>query len=181
MSHPSDPRLDREYPRWNETLRDRTHVLIRPMLPQDRDAEKRFIETLSSRARRFRFMGAISAPGEKLLDQMTRVDTAHEAAFAAVIPEDGHERIIGVSRYATDAGDRRCECAVTVLDEWQGKGLGTLLMRHLIEVARSHGIKVMYSVDSAENVEMTDLAEFLGFTTRGDPDDASQVIHERVL
>lgn len=51
-------------------------------------------------------------------------------------------------------------------------------MKHLIEVARSRGIRTMYSVDSAENLAMTDLAAHLGFRTRVDPDDSSQVIHE---
>jgi GNAT superfamily N-acetyltransferase len=81
----------------------------------------------------------------------------------------------------TDADGKRCECAVTVFDEWQHKGLGSSLMKHLIEVARSNGIRCMFSIDSAENQAMKDLAGFLGFHTREDPDDSSQVIHELQL
>ena len=102
----------------------------------------------------------------------------HEVAFAAVVREDSHERIVGVSRYSTDKEGKNCECAVTVSDEWQQKGLGTLLMKHLMEVARARGIRTMISLASAENVQMQDLASYLGFRTRVDPDDASQVIHE---
>ena len=66
------------------------------------------------------------------------------------------------------------ECAVTVSDEWQGKGLGYLLMRHLIEVARQRGIKRMYSVDSAQNQKMRALATDLGFTRKIDPEYPSE-------
>ena len=81
----------------------------------------------------------------------------------------------------TPAGVTRCECAVTVSDEWQHKGLGTLLMKHLIEVARARGIRRMFSIDLADNMGMKDLATFLGLHTRGDPDDSNHVIHELQL
>lgn len=172
------PSAGPEYPRWSETLRDHSNVLIRPILPQDGDAERAFIEGLSSEARRYRFLGEVKSPSEDLIERFTRIDYIHEVAFVAVIPDDGRQRIVGVSRYSTDQAGLHCECAVTVSDEWQNKGLGTLLMRHLIEVARARGIRTMTSIDSAENVAMQDLARYLGFRTRVDPDDAAQVIHE---
>lgn len=175
------PSIGPDYPRWSETLRDHSHVVIRPINPQDRDAERSFIEGLSKEARHYRFLGQIKCPSEALIEQFTNIDYVHEVAFVAVIPEDGHERIVGVSRYSTDESGTKCECAVTVTDEWQNRGLGTLLMRHLIEVARARGIRRMMSIDSAENVRMHDLARYLGFDTRVDPDDASQVIHELTL
>lgn len=175
------PSAGPEYPRWSETLRDHSHVVIRPITPLDKDAERVFIEGLSLEARRYRFLGQVRTPSEALIEQFTNIDYVHEVAFVAVIPEDGHERIVGVSRYSTDESGTNCECAVTVGDEWQNRGLGTLLMRHLIEVARARGIRRMVSIDSAENVRMQDLAAYLGFDTRVDPDDAGQVIHELAL
>jgi GNAT superfamily N-acetyltransferase len=175
------PSAGPDYPRWTETLRDRTRVLIRPITTRDESAERSFIETLSLGARRFRFLGQVSHPSEHLIKQLTGIDFEHEVAFAAVIPEGSQEKIIGVSRYSADKEGLHCECAVTVSDEWQQKGLGTLLMKHLIEVARSKGIRTMTSIDSAENVQMQDLVQFLGFTTRTDPDDPSQVLHELEL
>ena len=175
------PSAGPEYPRWSETLRDHSHVVIRPITPQDKDAERAFIEGLSLEARRYRFLGQVKCPSEALIEQFTNIDYVHEVAFVAVIPDDGRERIVGVSRYSTDEDGTTCECAVTVSDEWQNRGLGTLLMRHLIEVARARGIRRMMSIDSAENVRMQDLATYLGFDTRVDPEDASQLIHEMEL
>ena len=171
----------RDVPRWSEVLRDRTHVVIRPLMPQDRDAERAFIEQLSAETCRYRFLGYVRHPSERLLDALTRLDPERDVAFAAVVAEDAHDKIVGVSRYSADADHQRCECAVVVDDEWQNRGLGTLLMRRLIEVARARGIRVMRSVDLAENVRMADLAQDLGFERRRDPDDATQVIHELTL
>ncbi|WP_159015248.1 GNAT family N-acetyltransferase [Cognatiluteimonas profundi] len=170
-----------DYPRWSETLRDRSHVVIRPMGSQDREEERAFIEGLSPQSRHFRFLGQVCRPSDRLLDQLTDVDNVHDVAFAAVTHEDSRERIVGVGRYSANTAGDVCECAVTVSDDWQGKGLGTLLMKHLIEVARARGIHRMYSVDSAENVRMTELAGDLGFLHHVDPDDASQLIHELLL
>ncbi len=178
MGSESVPEYFCEYPRWSETLNDRTHVLIRPIRKQDREAERSFIEQLSPEARRRRFLGRMDHPSEQLIEQLTNIDYVHDMAFVAIVREDAHERIIGVSRYNTDEDGISCECAVTVSDGWQQKGLGTLLMKHLIEVARSRGILRMFSIDSAENVLMKDLAMHLGFRTRTDPEDSSQVVHE---
>lgn len=167
--------------RWSETLHDHSHVLIRHIVPQDREAERAFIEGLSDHARQMRFMGQVRHPSEATLDRFTRIETKLEAAFVAVTMEDARELIVGVSRYSGDPDTGDCECAVTVTDQWQNKGLGTILMRHLIDVARTRGMKRMVSVDSVENVEMRDLAEHLGFSRRIDPEDATLAIHELVL
>ena len=166
------------YPRWSETLHDRSHVLIRPIHPQDNAAERAFIESLSPEARRYRFLGSMVRPSDRLVEQLTDIDYRHEMAFVAVVQEDALQKIVGVSRYGADKDGINCECAVTVSDEWQDKGLGTLLMKHLIEVARTKGIQRMFSVDSAENTQMRDLARHLGFHTRVDPEDIHQVLHE---
>lgn len=173
--------VNRSYPRWIETLRDQTKVLIRPIAPSDRQAEKAFIEGLSEEARRYRFLGQMRSPSDQLLHELTDVDFVRQVAFVAVINDHFQERIVGVSRFGTDESERSCECAVTVSDDWRNKGLATVLMRHLIAVARSLGIERMVSLDDAQNTPMRDLARYLGFTRRTDPDDPTQVIHELML
>lgn len=177
----SSTTADSEYPRWSETLRNHSHVLIRPMTTLDKAAEREFIEGLSAQARRFRFLGGMRCPSEALIENLTNVDHVHDVAFAAVVQNDSQQRIVGVSRYSMSADGTSCECAVTVSDDWQNQGLGTLLMKHLISVARAHGIRTMFSTDSVENTRMEELARFLGFHRRMDPNDGSQVIHELAL
>jgi L-amino acid N-acyltransferase YncA len=96
------------------------------------------------------------------------------------VHDNGQLIEVGVSRYAA-TGEQQCECAITVADEWNHLGLGTLLMEHLIKAARHNGYRQMYSVDSASNAPMRDLARSLGFETYTDPDDRHQVIHRLQL
>ncbi|MEO7431056.1 MAG: GNAT family N-acetyltransferase [Dokdonella sp.] len=162
---------------WKEKLRDGTTVLIRAIGDEDAEFERSFIERLSPQSRRFRFLGEIKSPDSRLLRQLTHVDQVNDVAFVALIADGAIEREIGVSRYSKLADGVTCECAIAVSDEWHNQGLATLLLNHLIQFAREHGISRMYSVDSPDNQAMRDLAEHLGFVRTRDPNDARQVMH----
>jgi GNAT superfamily N-acetyltransferase len=168
-------------PSWTEQLSDGASVLIRPIRSEDAAAERAFIEALSPEARRNRFLGQVAHPSEAMIRHFVDLDYVHDLGFVAVIQEDGKDVILGVSRYSTGDGSDSCECAISVLDAWQGRGLGTALMKHLIEVARSRGITRMWSMDAAENAKMRDLAHHLGFERKPDPDNPSQVLHTLML
>lgn len=162
---------------WIETLADGSHALVRPIRPEDRERESDFIARLSPAARHFRFLGEIRQASPGLLDQLVNLDFAHSMAFVALAHDNGVLREVGVSRYSASGDDRHCECAVTVADDWQHRGLGEALMRHLIATARQRGFRRMFSIDSAANEPMHALAARLGFRRMRDPGDASQVIH----
>ena len=162
---------------WIESLRDGTPVLIRPLAAQDREREEDFIKRLSPDARRSRFLGDFKEASPALLDQLMNIDDQHQMAFVALAHDDGLLREVGVSRYCATDDDQRGECAVTVAEDWQQRGLGVLLMRHLIDRARKHGFRQLFSIDAADNVPMRELANYLGFQRRRDPEDASLVIH----
>ncbi|MNJ07410.1 Acetyltransferase Pat [compost metagenome] len=166
---------------WIEPLKDGGHVLIRPLRADDREREKAFIMRLSPESRHFRFLCQIAEPGEALLDQLMTIDHRQHMAYVALAHVDGELQEVGISRYAAcpDAGE--CECAVTVDDQWQHRGLGSLLLGHLIDKARANGYTALYSIDSAANTAMYELARELGFTTSRDPDDNCQVIHRLSL
>lgn len=162
---------------WIEELNDGHHVLIRPIRPEDRERERDFIERLSSTARHYRFLGEVRTPSAQLLDELVNVDYQHSMAFVALVHDNGMLREVGVSRYSASADQTHCECAVTVADDWQHRGLAVALMRHLINVARRNGFKQMFSIDAIDNEPMHELAKFLHFHRRQDPSDPTQVIH----
>ncbi len=163
---------------WKEKLRNGTTVLIRQICADDVELERRFIEELSPRSRRFRFLGEIKSPSPSLLKQLTQLDATHDVAYVALIFADGADkRELGVARFSARPDGLTCECAVTVSDAWHNQGLATILMQHLIDVARQRGIECMYSVDAAGNDAMRELAEHLGFVRKPDPNDATQVLH----
>lgn len=162
---------------WIETLEDGTHVLVRPLRPEDRSREEAFIRRLSADSRRNRFLGEIREASPGLLDQLMKVDGRRAMAFVALAHDNGELREVGISRYAADPDLKRCECAVTVADDWRNRGLAVLLMRHLIEVARREGFEALYSRDLGDNKDMRELAGFLGFSRKVDAEDPCLVIH----
>ncbi|MDT4843006.1 Acetyltransferase Pat [compost metagenome] len=165
---------------WIEELDDGSHVLIRPLRAEDRDRERDFLNRLSPVTRRLRFQGEVKV-SESLLDHLMNVDYAKSMAFIALVHEDGELREIGVSRYADTGDSRECECAVTIADDWQRRGLDLALMRHLIDVAKRNGFAQMVSYDSAADARMRELAGKLGFHATTNPEDACQVVRRLPL
>ncbi len=166
---------------WSLNLSGGAHVLIRPINKLDTVAERNFIEALSGDAQRLRFMAQIPHPTEKFIAQLTDLDGINEVALVAVVKEGTEEKIIGVSRYSLDAEDNRCECALAVSDDWHHNGIGTALMKHLIEIARTNKIATMESTEYAENDAMRTQLQELGFKMRAKPDDVRLVIYSLAL
>ncbi len=161
---------------WNAVLKDGQEVMIREIRKQDAELERHFIERLSPESRRFRFFGTLVSPSDNLLRQLVTLDPARDVALIALIGHGADQSEIGVARLSTE-GDDSCEFAVTVSDEWHKKGLGTLLMQHLIYLAMDRGIKSMHSTDAEDNEPMREFAAHLGFKRTPDPDDATLVVH----
>jgi GNAT superfamily N-acetyltransferase len=156
-------------------------VTIRPISSSDRVMEDEFVRNLSVETKHYRFLGGVKELSPDELKRLCDVDGRHAMAFVATIQEGGHEKEIGVSRYAESPDEDVREMAVTVADEWQHKGLGRLLATRLIEYAKSHGVKQLYSVDLADNSAMRKLASELRMSVRRDQDDPHQVIYSLVL
>jgi GNAT superfamily N-acetyltransferase len=176
-SRPPAPRRPHPDIEHHETLRDGTAVLIRSLHAGDREMETDFIRDLSPHSRRLRFLCDFKQPSDALLDQLMDVDHDRRVALIALVFIECIPREIGVARYGAAMGDDTCECAIVVADAWQHRGLGTLLMRHLIEEARSHGFTRMISIDTATHQAMRSLASAWGVRRHLDPEDPSLVIH----
>jgi GNAT superfamily N-acetyltransferase len=166
---------------WERVVRGGDRVVIRPLHAQDAGMERRFIEGLSPVARRFRFLDSMKSPGAALLEQLTVLDPKTDVAYVAVTEAGGQEKQVGVGRFSASSGGHDCEFAVTVTDAWQNKGLGTLLMQHLIDDARKRGIDAMHSSDAWDNDLMRRFAAHLGLQHRQDPEDATRVLYSLEL
>jgi GNAT superfamily N-acetyltransferase len=91
------------------------------------------------------------ADARLLADNFTDVDHHDHEALGALDHADG--RGVGIARYIRDAADPQ----VTVIDDWQGRGLGTELMAQLSERARSEGIRRFTALVAADNPAMARL------------------------
>jgi GNAT superfamily N-acetyltransferase len=156
-------------------------VTIRPIRIADAEMEAEFVRGLSAQTKHYRFFGGVRelSPSEAL--HFCNVDGRQSMAYVATIRREGREVEVGVSRYAPDTHADVREIAVTIADEWQHKGLDTMLMRHLVESARMFGVKQLYSIEQSDNEDMRALARDLNMSARGDPEDPHQTIYSLKL
>jgi GNAT superfamily N-acetyltransferase len=151
-------------------------LTIRPIQINDLELQRDFIRRLSPEAKRFRFFGGVSELPSPELRRLCDVDGKYSMAFVATVIRNGREVEIGVARYAR-AGTNTREMAVTVADEWQHRGLGTTLVKHLIEAAKLNGVTQLNSVALVDNNAMAALAKDLRMVSMRDPSDPHQVIY----
>jgi RimJ/RimL family protein N-acetyltransferase len=142
-------------------LRDGSVVLIRPVQGADAPLLADGFDRLSASSRRMRFLTAKPELSPAELRYLTEVDHHDHEALGAVDHADG--RGVGVARYIRSAEDTRtAELAVTVVDEWQGRGLGTELVARLSERAHEEGICRFTALAAADNAAVARLARSLG-------------------
>jgi RimJ/RimL family protein N-acetyltransferase len=147
-------------------LRDGSTVLIRPVRGTDAPLLADGFARLSARSRQLRFLGPKKMLSAAELRYLTDVDHHDHEAIGALSPAEG--RGVGVARYIRDADDPRvAEIAVTIADDWQGRGLGGELLARLSDRARQAGIRCFTATVSADNVAMTGLLWKMGAKTAG--------------
>ena len=170
MAVAASRKLDAPSLRWTEQLPDGSTVIIRSISPLDEQRERDFLRHLPTMERGYRFLGLIKdASGEGIARELTAVNPNEIVSLVAVTTDGGCEVEVGVASFYVDA--MHAHCAVAVAPEWQRRGVGSALMRRLIEVARARGVKRMYSADAARCKGAHTLAERLGFCARPDPED----------
>ena len=137
-------------------LRDGSAVLIRPVRRADAPLLADGFARLSARSRRLRFLSPKRDLSAAELGYFTDVDHHDHEALGALNHTDG--RGVGIARYVRDTDDpEAAEIAVTVIDDWQGRGLGTELVAQLSERARSEGIRRFTALVAADNPAMARL------------------------
>jgi GNAT superfamily N-acetyltransferase len=142
-------------------LRDGSQVLIRPVGPADVPFLADGFARLSARSRQLRFLGPKKRLTPAELRYLTEIDHHDHEALGAVDPASGLG--VGVARYVRSFEDAQAaEIAVTVVDEWQRRGLGTELLAQLAQRARAEGIRRFTALVGADNVAMTALVRTTG-------------------
>lgn len=154
---------------------DGTPVRIRPQRPDDLEREVRFVEGLSEQTLYLRLQYSTRQVSRQEMARLLDLDYRDRCAIAALVGTPPEESIIGVSRYARIDDTDRAECAIVVADAWQGRGVGTELMRSLGLAARRNGIHTLEGSSLAENQRIHAWARRFGFDARTEPGSGGQV------
>jgi RimJ/RimL family protein N-acetyltransferase len=136
-----------------ERLPDGARVLIRPIRPDDKGMLADGLRRLSPQSAQRRFLTPKRSFSRAELRYLTEVDGLDHVALVAEYPSAPTRRLIVVGRFVKLQDDpQAAEVAVTVADEWQGRGLGSVLGKHLAHSARNRDIRRFTATMASENV-----------------------------
>jgi GNAT superfamily N-acetyltransferase len=149
------------------TVRDGTEILLRPIRPEDRWRLARGLGLLSPRSKYLRFHADIRSFNDAQLTYLTEVDHDDHEAWVALDPNDLDAPGLGVARYVRSSEDPTvAEAAVTVIDDAQGRGIGTALLRVLAASAIEHGIRRFRNYVLDENATILEVLDQVGAQKR---------------
>jgi RimJ/RimL family protein N-acetyltransferase len=157
-----------------EVLRDGRRVEIRALRPDDRGGFADAAGHSSPESLRRRFFAPRHSFTEQEVAFFVDVDFVNHVALVAVVEEGGQSVIIGGGRYIL-VQPGQAEVALTVVDQYQGQGLGGRLMHHLSAIARESGISELIAEVLPENIPM--LAVFKKSGLRLDTKRERGVVH----
>ncbi|HVN30161.1 MAG TPA: GNAT family N-acetyltransferase [Candidatus Binataceae bacterium] len=159
----SDPGFNPRAYAADEVLRDGTAIHIRAIAPSDKELLFEHFSGLSPESRYTRFFGAKRTLSRDELARFTELDFDNQVGLTAEMLDDGRERFIGIGRYFRSPERSRAEVAFAVLDQYQGRGIATLLLEHLRRIAHQAGIEEFVADVMASNTHMLDVFRDSGF------------------
>jgi acetate---CoA ligase (ADP-forming) len=152
------------YPAQRETdivLRDGSTLHVRPVRPDDEAGLLAFYSALSEEARLMRFFSPLSDAA--LVQQVHRDTTVDHVRRVGLVGIHGpRQEIVAEASYAAIDGDH-AEVAFAVADAYQGRGIATILLGQLAEIAAAHGIHVFQALVMPENQRMVEVFREAGF------------------
>ena len=152
-----------DWPPHPVTLADGSEVILRRVGPEDAPELESGFARLSEESRRLRFLSSKPTLTQSELEYLTDVDGHRHEAIGAIDPEA--DQGVGIARFVRDAErPERAEVAVTVVDDWQHRGLGTALLEAVTQRAREEGVRTFVALVSADNASMHRLLERVGGT-----------------
>ena len=146
------------------------HILVRAVKPEDAPLFSQLFTVLSPTSIYHRFFGVVKELQPAVLSRFTQIDYDREIALVAIDEDAEQKRMLGVARIIGDPDGLEGEFAVLVGDPWQGKGIGSGLLRRCLLLAEKHGFKHIHGIVLRENTHMLALAKKMGFTGRASED-----------
>ncbi|MBW2635807.1 MAG: GNAT family N-acetyltransferase, partial [Deltaproteobacteria bacterium] len=161
------------YPfKLEETIEiDGASITVRPAKPVDERRIQEHLYEMEENDVIARFFHKKSRFVRDEVENISQIDYIKEFTLVTVIGEIGFEKVIGVGEYALDESSNTAEIAFSIDSDWQGKGLGKVLIRKLSEVARENGISGLKAYVLPENQGMIHLFNTLPYKVNTTVDD----------
>ncbi len=161
----------------HETLRDGTELFFRPVKPTDEQELTEMLYSLSTESVRKRFFSHTTAFPHRDVQQLTNIDYEQNLAIVGTVPGPaGEEELVAIAQYFLDPRTMAAEIAFIVQDEWQDKGMGSLLMRRLAKIAAERGVKRFDASVLPENKAMLAVFQNSGYPVKTEFDGDSYSI-----
>ncbi|MCX8033528.1 MAG: GNAT family N-acetyltransferase [Thermoleophilia bacterium] len=152
--------------RTTMVLDDGTLISFRAMNPTDEPLTRDLFYSLSQETIYYRYMQHLKRIPRKQLQNFVYVDHRNEVAIVGTIPAPQGEEIIAIGRYYLDPKTNRAEVAFVVRDDWQNRGIGTFIMKHLANIAKRNGIAGFTAEVLRDNKPMQAVINKSGFKVR---------------
>jgi acetyltransferase len=162
------------YPKKYETLwklRDGRTVLLRPIKPEDEPLWLEMFRNFSEESIRYRFFQIIKDTPHEVRVRYCNIDYDREIAIVAELNENGQRKILGVVRVSLEPDRKHGEIAFIIADPWQGLGLGTKMVDHVIDICKDMRIETIYGIMLPDNHRAISLMKKMGFTIKHLEDD----------
>ncbi len=145
------------------SLKDGGRAILRPLTPADKPRVQEAFRRLSRESRYSRFFTPLEVLDGKLLDQLTTADGVDHVVWAAMDAEKPDDPGMGAASFwRSRERPAEAEFSVTVADEHQGRGIGSLLLATLWVLARRVGIERFRLIALSENFPVLHWMETLG-------------------
>jgi len=144
-----------------ERLRDGRAFEIRALKPADETDMLAAVDRIGAQSLYRRFMGAKRGFSDKERAFFLKVDFVSHVALVAVIKEGDRASIVAGGRYIVEKPGA-AEVAFAVVDDYQGQGIGTMLLRHLATLARRAGLTEFTAEVLSDNAPMLKVFERSG-------------------
>ena len=160
------------------TMKDGTEVSLRPIRPDDEPLMAQFHQTLSGRSVYMRYFYSLSLKSRVAHERLVRICHVDDEREVALVVDytnksTGQQQILGVGRLIRLDAQDEAEVAILVSDQYQKQGLGTELLRRLIQIARGQKLHRVSGELLRDNLAMQIIVRKLGFRFRLCPDGAS--------
>jgi acetyltransferase len=159
------------------TLKSGTSVVIRPIRPEDEPIMVKFHETLSEESVYYRYFSQLKLDQRVAHERLIRMcftDYDREIPLVAEHsdPKTGNIEVLGVGRLSKLRGLNEAEFALIISDRWQRQGLGTELLKRLVDIGRQEKLERIRATILKENHAMQNVAKRVGFTLNRPASDA---------